>query len=125
MAVAESSVPGYRQTVNASGTRLAPGATGSWNCTDNLTRGKAGREDATGGNGLVAIEPGQDVTCTAVNLLERAIPFGAPATGGGFAHAASALPIELGGLVLMGVGATLGLAGLRLRRRRARDDSIG
>jgi hypothetical protein len=117
----ESPVPGYQQTVDPSGTRPAAGATGSWQCVDDLRGGGTGLEDFGGGTGVVVLRPGQHVTCTAVNLLRRPIPVGPAATGGGFAAAgAAARPPSWAtgsGLTLIAAGALIGAGGLYLRRR--------
>jgi hypothetical protein len=113
----ESSVPGYQQTVDPAVTRLAAGATGSWQCVDDLPGGATGLEDFDGGTGIVVLQPGQHVTCTAVNLLERAIPVGAAATGGGFAATNSSSWVTASGLALIAAGALVGTGGLCLRRR--------
>ena len=113
----ESSVPGYQQTVDPAVTRLAAGATGSWQCVDDLPGGATGLEDFDGGTGIVVLQPGQHVTCTAVNLLERAIPVGAAATGGGFAATNSSSWVTASGLALITAGALVGVGGLCLRRR--------
>lgn len=64
--LAESSVPGWQQTTYP-GFALADGATGSWNCEQTLPAGPVGIEDFGGQDGTVVLEPGDDVTCTAVN----------------------------------------------------------
>jgi hypothetical protein len=114
--LAESTVPGYKQITYPAVPKLAPGATGSWRCVENLSEGRSGLEDFTGGSGVVVVEPGEPATCTAVNRLTRAIPVGAVRTGGGFARVNLSAPMTAGGLALMAAGALLGLGGLRMRR---------
>jgi hypothetical protein len=112
----ESKVPGYQQEVDP-GTKLAPGATGSWRCVDLLPSGASGLENFGGGNGVVSLQPGTHAVCTATNLLERAIPVGPPETGGGFAPAQPLSLVSVAGLALMGIGALLGAVAIRRRRR--------
>jgi hypothetical protein len=114
--LAESSVPGYKQTIHPAVIKLAPGATGSWTCVQNLPAGTSGLEDFDGGTGVVVVQPGQHVTCTAVNLLKRPVPVGPPVTGGGFAPASPAVPLGAAGLALIAVSGLAGIAALRLRR---------
>jgi hypothetical protein len=65
--LSESTVPGYKQTVQPGGT-LVPGATGSWDCVETLARGRSGLEDFAGGDGTITPQPGQNIVCTAANV---------------------------------------------------------
>ncbi len=65
--LSESDVPGYEQTVQPGGGHPAEGATGSWNCVEQLARGQSGLEDFTGAAGTIALAPGTHVVCTAIN----------------------------------------------------------
>jgi Prealbumin-like fold domain/von Willebrand factor type A domain len=64
--LSESDVPGYRQTVQP-GSHPVEGATGSWDCVQQLARGRSGLEDFTGADGTVTPAPGTNVVCTATN----------------------------------------------------------
>jgi LPXTG-motif cell wall-anchored protein len=64
--LSESDVPGYRQTVQPGG-HPAEGATGSWDCVEQVARGRSGLEDFTGAGGTVTLAPGTHVVCTATN----------------------------------------------------------
>ena len=119
--LAESTVPGYKQLPDPALLKLVPGATGSWRCVETEPGGKSGLEDFDGGTGDVVVQPGQHVTCTALNRLTLAIPVGPAQTGGGLAAAARSGPAVAAGLALMAAGALLGLGGLRLRRSPVRD----
>jgi hypothetical protein len=110
--LAESNVPGYQQLHDPALISLAPGATGSWRCVENRPGGGTGLQDFDGGGGTVVVQPGQHVTCTAVNILTRPIPVGPPATGGGFASARPSAVQLAAGLALMAAGALLALAAL-------------
>jgi hypothetical protein len=110
--LAESTVPGYRQLHDPALIDLAPGATGSWRCVENRPDGTTGLQDFGGGGGVVAVSPGQHVTCTAVNILTRPIPVGPPATGGGPSSVRASAPPMAVGLALMAAGALLGLTAL-------------
>jgi hypothetical protein len=114
-------VPGYRQLRDPALLELVPRGTGSWRCVENEPGGGAGLEDFDGGTGVVVVQPGQHVTCTAFNRLT--LPVGPPVTGGGFATASRSVPAVAGGLALMAAGALLGLGGLRLRRTPRRGSS--
>ncbi len=76
--VTESRVTGYTQLAQGDRLSLPPGATGSWSCASSRPDGRAGLEDSAGagGDGVIVVQPGQHVTCTATNLLKRAIPVG-------------------------------------------------
>jgi hypothetical protein len=117
--LAESSVPGYRQLHDPALIALTRGATGSWICVENQPGGRSGLQDFDGGSGVVIVQPGQHVTCTAVNILTRKIPVGPTETGGGLAVARQYTPImTTAGLALMAAGALLGLGSLRRPRTR-------
>ena len=64
--LAESSVPGWQQTTDPAFV-LADGATGSWYCEQTPPAAPAGIEDFADQDGTVTLEPGDNVTCTAVN----------------------------------------------------------
>jgi len=65
--LSESDVPGYKQTTQP-GSILAPGATGSWDCEEQLAHGRLGLEDFAGADGTITPAPGTDVICTATNV---------------------------------------------------------
>jgi hypothetical protein len=72
--LAESDVPGYQQTV-VPGAVLAPGATGSWHCVQQVVtagRVRSGLEDYSGADGTITVPIGTTVVCTAVNLPRAA-----------------------------------------------------
>jgi hypothetical protein len=116
--LAETNVPGYKQLHDPALIDLTPGATGSWICVENRPGGRSGLQDFDGGSGVVIVQPGQHVTCTAVNILTRLIPKGPTETGGGLTAANSPVPVMAVGLALMGVGALLGFGSFRQRRTR-------
>jgi hypothetical protein len=66
--LSETSVPGYRQAVRPDST-LAPGASGSWECTQVSGNGL---EDYDGSDGTIVVQPGEHVACTAVNVPQPA-----------------------------------------------------
>jgi hypothetical protein len=116
--LAESRVPGYRQVLDPAVISLVPGATGSWRCAENRPGGRFELEDFDGGTGEVVLQPGEHVTCAAVN--ERTLPVGPAGTGGGLAAASRPGTAMAAGLALMAAGLLLGLAGLRPRRSARR-----
>jgi hypothetical protein len=115
--LAESTVPYYKQFVDPAAISLVPGATGSWRCVQDHPGGP-GLEDFDGGTGSVVVQPGDHVTCTAVNVRTTLlIPTGLGAAGDGEAAASQPAPLTVAGLALMAAGALLGLTALRSRRR--------
>jgi hypothetical protein len=83
--LAESHVPGWRQSADP-GVTIAEGATGSWECLQNLPGRVSGLEDFDGSDGSVRIPIGENVTCAATNepaatltLVKRVINHGGTA----------------------------------------------
>ncbi len=70
--MAETSVPGYSQVVDE-GAVIIPPATGSWNCSNQLTRsGPISRTVYDGSQGQVTVGIGQITQCTARNTAQAA-----------------------------------------------------
>jgi Prealbumin-like fold domain/von Willebrand factor type A domain len=65
--LSESHVPGYQQTVQEGSTPV-DGATGSWDCEDQLGFQRFGLEVFDGADGTITLAPGADVVCTATNV---------------------------------------------------------
>ena len=69
--MAESSVPGYAQTVHQ-GAVIVPPATGSWSCSVLLRSGPPSNTVFDGSNGQVTVGIGQTTHCIAINLAQAA-----------------------------------------------------
>lgn len=69
--LSESDVPGYKQFVQPGSTPVE-GATGSWDCVNQLARGRSGLENFEGADGSIVVPVGDHVVCTAINIPEAA-----------------------------------------------------